>query len=84
MHGDSLVCAGDFNEIARSTEKKGGSNRDHAQMQIFRVAIDTCGFTDLCYLGSQFTWQNHFRDRHSIWKRLDRGLANSCRVLISM
>ncbi|XP_050278364.1 uncharacterized protein LOC126719909 [Quercus robur] len=29
------------------------------------------------FIGSQFTWQKHFADRHSIWERLDRGLANN-------
>lgn len=46
-------------------------------MQIFREAVDECGFIDLGFVGSQFTWQKHFADGHSIWERLDRALANN-------
>ena len=43
------LYVGDFNEILRSSKKKGGSNRSHGQMQIFKEAIDECGFLDLGY-----------------------------------
>ena len=39
--------------------------------------IDEYGFMDLRFIGSQFTWSKHFEDGHSIWGRLDKGLANS-------
>ena len=45
-------------------------------MQLFRDVIDECGFLDLGYVGEQFTWRKHFVDGHSLWERLDRGLAN--------
>ena len=28
-------------------------------MQLFRDAVDTCGFMDLGYLGTKFTWSKH-------------------------
>lgn len=43
------LCSGD-------SEKLGGSCRSHAQMQLFRDVIDECGFIDLDFIGSQFTW----------------------------
>ena len=46
-------------------------------MQLFRDVIDECGFIDLGFIGSQFTWQKHFLDGHSIQERLDQGLANN-------
>jgi len=46
-------------------------------MQLFREVMDKCGFIDLGFVGSQFTWQKHFTDGHSIWKRLDKALANN-------
>lgn len=46
-------------------------------MQLFRDVIDECGFIDLGFVGSQFTWRKHFANGHSIWERLDRGLANN-------
>ena len=60
------LCLGDFNEIVRGIEKKGGSNRSHAQMQLFREAIDECGFIDMGYKGSPFTWKKFFRSGDSI------------------
>lgn len=46
-------------------------------MQLFRDVIDECGFMDLGFSSQRFTWSKHFRDGHSIWERLDRGLANN-------
>ena len=63
------------------SEKMGGSNRNQAQMQLFKDFIDECGFIDLGFVGSHFTWSKHFADGHSIWERMDRGLANHERFL---
>ena len=46
-------------------------------MQLFREAIDECGFIDMGYKGSPFTWKKKFRIGDSIWERLDRSLANN-------
>ena len=50
------LCAKDFNELVRNSEKLEGSNRSQAQMQLFRDVINECGFINLNYVGSQFTW----------------------------
>ena len=71
------LYAEDFNEIVSGLEKLGGSSRSQVQMQLFREAIDECGFLDLGLSGSQFTWHKHFSNGHSIWERLDRCLANN-------
>lgn len=71
------LCAGDFNEIIRQDEKKGGAIRSHGKMQLFRDVIEECGFMDLSYVGTRFTWSKHFADGHSLWERLDRGMANN-------
>lgn len=71
------VCSGDFNELVSKSEKLGGNNRNRSQMPLFRVSMDECGFLDLGYVGSKFTWHKHFSDGHSIQKRLDWGLANN-------
>lgn len=39
--------------------------------------IDKCGFLDLDYEASPYTWQKHFSNGHSLWERLDRGLATN-------
>ena len=41
-------------------------------MQLFKDAIDECGFMDLGYSGSNFTWSKHYVNERSIWERLDR------------
>lgn len=46
------LCAGDFNELLKSSEKMGGSTRSQAQMQLFREVVDECGFIDLGFMGS--------------------------------
>ena len=71
------LCAGDFTDIVSSSKKLEGSSRSQVQMQLFREAIDECGFIDLDFSGSQFTWQKHFSNSHSIWESLDRCLANN-------
>jgi len=68
---------GDFNEIVRSSEKLGESNRSQTQTQLFWDVIDEYGFLNLNFVGSPFTWQKHFTDGHSLWERLDQGLANN-------
>ena len=71
------LCAGDFNELVRGDEKLRGNRRSHNQMQLFREAIDACGFVDLGYMGSRFTWSKHYNSGHSIWERLDRALCTT-------
>ena len=71
------MCAGDFNELLRQDEKLGGALRNHQQMQLFRDAIDECGFMDLGFIRPKFTWSKHFENGHSIWERLDRGSATN-------
>ena len=45
-------------------------------MQLFKDVIDEYGFLDLGFMGNCFTWCKHFEDGHSIWERLDQGMAN--------
>ena len=71
------LCVGDFNELLRQEEKLGGAVQNHGQMQQFRDVVDECGFIDLGFVGTNFTWSKHFADGHSIWERLDSGLANN-------
>ena len=42
-----LLCAGDFNECLDAQEQFGGVTRPERQMDGFRDAVNTCGFTDL-------------------------------------
>ncbi|KAL0006196.1 hypothetical protein SO802_013757 [Lithocarpus litseifolius] len=71
------LCAGDYNEITRQEEKRGGALRSFNQMQLFRDVIDECGLIDLGFVGPKYTWSKHFESGQSIWERLDRGLATN-------
>jgi len=68
---------GDFNEIIKQDEIVGGARRPQHQMQQFREVINECGFMDLGYKGSKYTWSKHFENGISIWKRLDRCLVTN-------
>ena len=46
-------------------------------MQSFKDIIDECGFIDLGYLGSCFTWSRHYENGQSARERLDRELATN-------
>ena len=70
------LCAGDFNEIMYSKEKKGGPPRNRRQMENFRSALADCGLRDLGFRGDKFTWRNNsFDARHYVKERLDRAVA---------
>lgn len=43
----------------------------------FKDIIDECGFMDLGFVAPKFTWSKHFEDGHSIWERLNIGMATS-------
>jgi hypothetical protein len=71
------LCAGDFNEILYSHEKKGGQARASSQMEKFRMALSDCGLHDLGYMGDKYTWRNHNHDANKYVKeRLDRAVAS--------
>ena len=66
---------GDFNEITKSKEKLGGAIRWEWQMREFREALDFCGFRDLGFVGTAFTWCNNQFDGEVTWIQLDKGVA---------
>jgi endonuclease/exonuclease/phosphatase family metal-dependent hydrolase len=49
------VCLGDFNEILRADEKRGGAVRAGGLMDAFQSTLDFCAFTDLGARGPKFT-----------------------------
>lgn len=71
------ICVGDFNEILDAREQFGGLTRLERQMDGFREAVNSCGFTDLGFLGLPYTWDNRQEGAHNIKVRLDRAFANS-------
>ena len=80
LHGRFSVpwlCAGDFNDITRTHEKKGGRLRPYSQMKNFREALDECDLVDLGYTSSKFTWFKNFANGVAVWERLDRALGTT-------
>ena len=70
------LCAGDFNEILKQSEKLGGRIRPPGQMQLFRDTLDECGLMDIGFKGSPFTWSKLCNNGISIWERLDRAVVS--------
>ncbi|XP_075636753.1 uncharacterized protein LOC142608992 [Castanea sativa] len=77
-HQNSLpwMCAGDFNEILKQSEKLRGRIRPPGQMQLFRDRLDECGLMDISFKGSPFTWSKHYSIGILIWERLDRAVLS--------
>ena len=77
LSGSPWLCAGDFNEILEATEQFGGVTRPEGQMDGFREAVSTCGFTDLGFIGLPYTWDNRQHGSRNVKARLDRALADA-------
>jgi len=69
------VCIGDFNEITRLKEKRGGAIRPEKQMQEFCDCLDFYGFKDLSFTSFPFTWSNRHYEGPLVWVCLDRAIA---------
>ena len=71
------LCIGDYNEIVSQTETSGGCVRPARQLDRFHQVINSCGFHDLGYVGSPFTWSKSHRTEGCLRIRLDKALANN-------
>jgi hypothetical protein len=76
-HNLPWICGGDFNELLQGEEKWGRVARPESQMKEFRKVIDECGFVDLGFVGSPFTWWNKQNGIARVVERLDRCLATA-------
>ena len=70
------VVMGDFNEVLQAHEHDGVGSRSQAQMDAFRDALDTCGLTDLGYIGRSWTFEKKVTGGTFSRVRLDRCMAN--------
>ncbi|OMO53282.1 Endonuclease/exonuclease/phosphatase [Corchorus capsularis] len=68
------LCSRDFNELLLNDEKLGGNIRPQRQMNLFREAIDDCGFHEIPSTGLVFTWSRRVKDG-MIFEKLDRCFA---------
>ena len=72
----SWLCGGDFNELLKSHEKRGGHPCPYGQMQKFREVLDECGLLDLDFNGKKFTWFKNYPSG-GMWERLDRAISKT-------
>lgn len=70
------LVLGDFNEVLYAHEHDGVGNRSQAQMDAFRDALDTCGLSDIGYMGNPWTFEKKVVGGTYTRVRLDRGVAN--------
>lgn len=70
------VCTGDFDDILKSSEKRGGREVRASSSRGLRHFMDCLGFVDLGYSGRNFTWTNGRVGLACIRERLDKSIAN--------
>ncbi|KAK4383848.1 hypothetical protein Sango_3113400 [Sesamum angolense] len=70
------LVGGDFNAVLDMSEVCGASGDIRVAMNEFNECILQTGLLSLPMQGERFTWHNCSLDGRSLWKRLDRLLAN--------
>ncbi|XP_045810455.1 uncharacterized protein LOC123904892 [Trifolium pratense] len=76
MVGEWLL-AGDFNDIANPSEKKGGLPAQQRKCDKFVDRINDCNLIDCGATGPKFTWRGPvFQNKDRIFERLDRAFSN--------
>ncbi|XP_058778740.1 uncharacterized protein LOC131652797 [Vicia villosa] len=71
------MMAGDFNDIAYVSEKRGGVVPSFSKCKRMRDRTDICKVSDMEAKGPTFTWRSPiFRGGQRIYEKLDRALSN--------
>ncbi|XP_058774266.1 uncharacterized protein LOC131648533 [Vicia villosa] len=71
------LVAGDFNDIAKSFEKRGGLQASNNRCTTFRNRIQSCLLEDIESRGPNFTWRGPiFHEGQRIYENMDRALSN--------
>ncbi|GAU43787.1 hypothetical protein TSUD_378120 [Trifolium subterraneum] len=71
------LMIGDFNEIAKLDEKKGGAPTDIRKCHNFNNWINECKLIEVTTVGTRFTWRGpKWNGRDRVFKKLDRVLCN--------
>lgn len=79
LHGKSTLpwlVIGDFNDIARQSEKRGLNPHPDQLLQGFVGALQKCDLLDLGMLGYPFTWERGGGTESWVEERLDRAVAS--------
>lgn len=76
------IVIGDFNDLIRQSEKKGGRPHPNALLHGFANTLDLCGLYDLGMSGYTFTWDRGRGKANWVEERLDHAVtSNSWRLL---
>ncbi|KAL0288046.1 UNVERIFIED_CONTAM: hypothetical protein Sradi_7109100 [Sesamum radiatum] len=70
------LVGGDFNTVLDTSEVCGPSGDITGAAAEFQGCLHDTGLIHVPMLGERFTWHNCSRDSRSLWKQLDRLLAN--------
>ncbi|XP_062094362.1 uncharacterized protein LOC133800420 [Humulus lupulus] len=70
------IVGGDFNSVL-STEEMLNYRGNGTEMVSFQSCVAECGFEDVKYNGSYFTWNNKQEGKARVCAKLDRVLANN-------
>ncbi|KAK4381639.1 hypothetical protein Sango_2948100 [Sesamum angolense] len=76
INDEPWLVGGDFNAVRDLSEVCGTSGDIRLAMNEFNECILNTGLVALPMRGERFTWHNCSDDGRSLWKRLDRFLAN--------
>lgn len=71
------LCIVDFNEVLRREEQFGPNERDMAQINLFREAVDVFQLQDIGYEGLDWTFERKINNNDYCRVRLDRALATA-------
>ncbi|KAL0302332.1 UNVERIFIED_CONTAM: hypothetical protein Scaly_3035200 [Sesamum calycinum] len=74
--GGAVLVLGDFNAVIDDSEVCGRAADTSASMTEFRNCIRDTELVQLPFTGCPYTWHNCSDGTRSLWKRLDRMLAN--------
>ncbi|KAL2237718.1 UNVERIFIED_CONTAM: hypothetical protein Sindi_0963500 [Sesamum indicum] len=74
---EAWFVMGDFNAVLDMSEVCGASGDIRQAMEELQACVMEMGLITLPMQGETFTWHNCSRDGRSLWKRLDRVLANN-------
>ncbi|GAU22350.1 hypothetical protein TSUD_106780 [Trifolium subterraneum] len=69
------LLMGDFNEIIRPSEQKGG-NFSHTRAVPLLNVMNNCNLVDLNTTGGLYTWSRPCNDNRTVYRKLDRAFAD--------
>lgn len=71
------LVIGDFNDLTKQTEKRGGRPHPNAMLHGFGDTLDYCSLFDLGMFGYPFTWERGRGNACWVEERLDRAITSS-------